>query len=306
MPTIQYSGNTNDPNSFSQRDMEHLIKTYNDTVNAIIFILNYTDRSNKPAFEKSLSERGIDNLDLIDQNPHNRLISALGMANDLHKRDGLSSVAPFSTLASLKLRNEISNYEEFYAELERRISALHWTFQTEMVFAFDKLYNDVKKFKSKYKNVVGLHKIFAELDTFLASTADIIGSPEVKWLNGSIPAPLAFALRDKLSANNTPIFPLHMYRDIMRFENAKEIVLDIKRERSRASHYDNIQRELELVSEKNIELSMANIDLVKQVQKLEQEKSALSAHNQELSDQIANMRHGILGKILFEWSQRRK
>ena len=35
MSKIQYSGNMDDPESFSQQDMENLIKSYNETIDAI-------------------------------------------------------------------------------------------------------------------------------------------------------------------------------------------------------------------------------------------------------------------------------
>ena len=306
MPSIQYSGNKDDPNTFTQRDMERLIKTYNSTIDAILYVLNYTERSNKTAFERSLEARGIDNLDYADRFPHNKIISCVGMASGLHKEYGLGSLEPFSSLASLKIRNAVSEYEQLYADLEQRLGKLHWAFQTDMIFAYDKLCGEVKKIKSKYKNVIGLHKIMSELEKNIHTTAMVIGSPENECFTGSISIPQAIVVRQKLSDKNEPIYPLHMYRDIMRLEEVKEVLKSIKREKSRSSHYDKATHDLKDISDKNIELAEINHDLEHQVAELEQENADLRSQNAEMAQLIADMRRGFLGQVVYNRAQRKK
>ena len=175
-----------------------------------------------------------------------------------------------------------------------------------MIFAFDKLYNEVKKFKSKYAHIPGLNKIVADVEKHIQITANTIGSPEIEWFDGQITFTKVIAVREKLSANQTPIFPLHMYRDINRFESAKEIVKSIKRERSRKKHYDNAQRELDIMSTKVIELTQANADLVAQIQQLQKQNAELNQEKETMAAQIASIRNKSFGKILFNLAQRKK
>lgn len=313
MATIQHSGNTDNPESFSQRNMEHAIRTHNETIDAITFVLNYTERSNKPAFEKSLQVRNIDNFSYWTTFPQNKLISALGKARDSHIRDGGGPYDAFSPFLSLKIRNEISEYENAYSEITKRISDLNWTFQKDILFAFDKLCSEIKRFKSKYKHVAGLHKMFVNLDQYIKMTAEIIGTPEIDLFNGSLTLGQAIAVSDKLSKLKTPISPLHMYHDILRFQTIQEIVKDAHRERSRSAHYTRANRYCTTMSNQNIELTQIITDLEAQVRqlqsennKLKLEKSQMIATNTEMAHQIATMRSGLLGKMAFMRAQRKK
>lgn len=313
MAVIQFSGNVDNPDSFSQADMDHLIKTYNETINAIPFVVNYTGRTTKAAFEKSMAVRGIDNFDYFTAFPQNKLISALGMANDVYKQESRGPFDAFSSFLTTKIRNEISEYEETYAELGRRIGKLHWAFQTDMIFAYDKLCGEFKKFKSKYKHVVGLHKMIADMEKHMQITAAVIGAPEIDWFNGSITVQQAILVREKLNAADTPIYPLHIYRDIMRFEALQDKVKMTKRNRSCSSHYQSACQDSIAMSDKNIELSQNYLELEKRVQQLEQENSKLRAENAKLVAsqekvvrQVAESRTGLFGKIAFALSQRKK
>ena len=306
MAVIQYSGNADNPDSFSQHDMNHLIKTHNETIDAIIFVLNYTERSTKAAFEKSLEMRGIDNFEYFTDHPANKLISCLGMANDVQKRDTPGSYNSFSPFLSIKIRNAISEYEETYAELGRRVGKLHWAFQTDMIFAFDKLCAETKKFKSKYKHVVGLHKIIADLEKHIQKTAQIIGSPEIEWFNGSLTMAQAISVREKLNAAQTPIYPLHMYRDIMRLRDAQEKVQTTKHDRSRSSHYKNAHQNALAMSDKNVELSEANLELARRNAELSADNSHLLQEKQQLIEQVAALQRGFFRKIALKLAQRKK
>lgn len=313
MAVIQFSGNTDDPESFSQRDMDHLIKTHNDTIDAILFVVNYTERTTKAAFEKSLEVRGIEHFEYFTDFPQNKLISGLGFANYAHKENGGGSYEAFSPFLSTKIRNEISDYEETYSELSRRLGKLHWAFQTDMIFAYDKLCAQVKKFKSKYKHVVGLHKMMADLEKNMQTTAQVIGSPEIDWFNGSLTIQQAIAVREKLNATDTPIYPLHIYRDIMRFETIQDQVKTKQHDRSRASHYQNAQQDSAEMADKNIELSQLNIELEKRIHQLEQEnaqlrneKAQLIATKEKMARQMAAAHSGLFGKLAFIGAQRKK
>lgn len=305
MSVIQYSGNVDDPESFTMKDMERLIKAYNNTIDAILFIVNYAG-SNKAMFDKTIVIRGLSDLGYCDQYPYNALISCVGMANDLHKKDGRGSYEPYSSLASLKIRNESDNYENKYKELLINIGKLQWSFQDYVILAFDKLYADVKKFKSKYKNVIGVHKILKDLDKCLNRTVETIGFPEIEFFNGNITKIQAITVSAKLSANQTPISPLHLYRDIMRFETVKEMVQNAKREHSRQKHYDAAQHELDTITDQNIELAQTNYELAQKNSELQSEKQKLIADNEKMAKQIANMRRSFVGRILFNLAQRKK
>lgn len=313
MSVMQYSGNVEDPESFSQRDMERLVREYNHMIDAITYVLNYTDFSNKPSFEKTLMARGIDGLNHVDRFMYNRLISAVAMANDLHKQSDLGAYAAFSSLSSIKIRNEISEYENFYADLKMRIGKLQWAFLSEMIFAYDKLCNEIKKYKSKYNNVTGIHNLFANLEKNLNQTAGLIGNPEIKFFTGSLTMQQMIAIKDKLSANQTPISPIHMYHDIVQFEAIKDKILTKKREYSRESHYKNTMRELNAAFDQNVdliqtnkELTKANIKLKSENAKLSSENARLIAENKKMAQQIANIQGNFIGKIMLNWMQRNK
>ena len=313
MATIRYSGNVDNPDSFSQGDMEHLIRTYNETIDAVLYVVNYTNRTTKAAFEKSVEMRGIEDFSYFTEFPQNKLISGLGFANDVYKQNPHGPFDAFSSFLTTKIRNEISEYEETYAELGRRISKFNWAFQTDMIFAFDKLYSEFRKFKSKYKHTVGLHKMVANLEKNIQITAQVIGLPEIKWFNGSLTSAQAISVREKLSDATTPIYPLHMYHDIMRFESLRDKVQERKRDRSRSSHYECAQQDSIEMAAKNIELSQINVELEKRIQQLEQENAELRAKNEQMTaikeqfvHQTANVRRGLLSKLAFVSKQNKK
>ena len=306
MAKIQYSGNAESPESFTQRDMDILVKTYNHTIDAIRFITNYTEHSNKATFERSLRRHEIDDLTYYTHFPQNKLISTLGMVNDRHNRSQSGPYDPFSSFLSVKIRNEINEYESAYAELGVRLGKLHWAFQREIVFAFDKLCGAVNKFKSKYKHVTGLHKKIATLDNNINKIAQIIGAPENKWFNGSLTLQQAIAVCDKLSQMSRPIYPLHLYRDILRFQAVQEATMNVKREHSRKSHYNHMQLELESMSDKNIELAQTNTELSKSVSQLTQQNYELTTQNQQMAQQLATLQRSLLGKIAIKLAQRKK
>ena len=128
MVAIRYSGNEKDPGAFSVQDMDHLIQSYNETIDAILFVTNYTNRTTKAMFDQALAARGIESLGYCDKFPYNQLISCVGMANDLHRSNNMGPYESFSSLASLKIRNGVTEYEETYSKLTRELSVLHWAF----------------------------------------------------------------------------------------------------------------------------------------------------------------------------------
>lgn len=313
MAVIQYSGNVDNPESFTQHDMEHLIRAHNETIDAIIFVLNYTEHSNKAEFEKSLEIREIKEFKYWTKFPQNKLISALGMANDAYKQDGTGPYGAFSPFLSIKIRNEISEYEETYSELSRRVGVLQWAFQKDMVFAFDKLCAEIRNFKRKYKHVVGLHNMLTDVDRFQKSTAAIIGSPEIEYFNGSITLQQAIAVCDKLSKAHTPLYPIHMYRDILRFQAIQDSVKSNQHERSRSSHYASARQDVAALSDRNIELAQTNAELEKTVKKLQNENAKLNTENSQLSlekqqmaAEIEILRRGLFGKLKQKLAQRKK
>ena len=318
MATIEYSGNVDSPESFSQQDMDRLIKTYNDTVDAIVEILRYTGRQTSyESFQKSLDMCGIESLEHKHIYPQNKLISAVGMAADLHIQDGGSTLAPFSPFASIKIRNAISEYEQTYSELGTCVGQMNWVFQTDIIFAYDKLCNEYRQFKKKNKkdckNVARLNRMIKEIDNCLNLTADLIGTPEIEWFNGEITMTQVAKVREKLSNNNVPIYPLHMYRDIMRFHALVDMAHTIKHEKSRKKHYDQMSYELDTMDDRNIELVESNREMAKHVAELERENKRLKQENTDLNNenvrmsaQIANIRQSAIGKFVFQMVQKRK
>ncbi len=314
MASIEYSGNVDSPDSFSQQDMDRLIKTYNDTIDAIIEIRRYTGRqTSHDGFQKSLDMCGLTSLEKIFIFPQNKLISAVGMAADLHIQDGGSTMAPFSPFVSIKIRNAISEYEQTYSELGTCVGKMNWVFQTDIIFAYDKLCHEYRQFKKKYKHVTGLKYMIREMDKCLGLTADLIGVPENTWLNGSITMSQVSQIREQLSNKNEPIYPLHMYRDILRFSALLDMTHKVKREKSRSQHYAHMSRELDSMDNKTVELTESNRDMAKRIaelerenKKLKQENTDLDAENARLATQIANVRHGKLGEFVFQMAQKRK
>ena len=314
MAAIEYSGNVDNPDSFSQQDMDRLIKTYNDTIDAIIEIRRYTGRqTTQESFQKSLDMCGLESLEHKNIFPQNKLISAVGMAVDLHIQDGGSTMASFSPFVSVKIRNAVSEYEQTYSDLGACVGKMNWVFQTDIIFAYDKLCHEYQQFKKKYKHVTGLKYMIREMDKCLGLTATLIGTPEIEWFNGSITMFQVSQVREKLSNKNEPIYPLHMYRDIMRFHALVDMTRTVKREKSRKKHYAHMSGELDSMDDKTVELAQSNRDMAKRIaelerenQKLKQEKTNLDAENAHLAVQIANIRHSKLGELIFQMTQRKK
>ena len=306
MAVIRYSDNSDDPQSFTQQDMDHLINTYNTTISALIFVLNYTEQSNKHTFERSLMARRLEDFSYYSAHPENKLIYAVGTANALHKQNHANATAPFSSIETSIIRNAVSEYERTYKELEQKVGRLNWAFLTEMIFAYDKLCGEVRKFKSKNKHVIGLAKITAELDKYMALTANAIGAPENEWCTGSMTWDQACVIREKMSANDMPLYPLNMYRDLMRFETVKETIYATKRDKMSRKQRRSTAIELDTTNDKIVELAQANHELAQRVAQLEQEKTQLIADNTKLSTQIAQAQRGFLGKIAFNIAQRLK
>lgn len=313
MATIQFSGNESNPESFSVFDAENLTKTYNNTIDAINFILWYTGRTNQETIKKSLTYCGIESLEHIKPFPVNKLVSAIAMAHDFYKQTARGPYECFSLLSTEKILNAIYEYETEYSDRCKKVSLMCWAFQTEVILALDKLYSEIKQFKKKYKHLHKMHRTISQVDDFLQKTLNIIGAPENTWFNGSMTLSTAFVIRDKLSENQTAIFPIHLYRDIMRFNEVQESILQHKREHSHKKHYDAISHELDSTDNRNFELAAANHELANRVAALEAEnkrlralKSNSDAQNSRLSIQIRNMRQSVIGNLLFKMTQKRK
>ena len=306
MAHIQYSGNADEPDSFSVEDIDTVTKLYNDTVDAIIFIMRYTGRTNRDSIDRELEYIGIGTLEHIGRFPYNKLISAVGMANDYHKQNARNSYEQFSLLSTEKIRNAVDEYEMEYSSRTHKLSQLHWSFQTDIIFAFDKLYKEVKQFRAKNEHIPSMHKALFVLRNFINGTLNIIGAPENKWFDAPLTLDMVFKIRDKLSANNTPIYPLHIYNDITRFESIKDQSIARKREHSRKQHYDNISQQLAMADDRYVELVESNRELAKRLAQKEHENEKLRQENEQLTQTIAMAKRGILGKLAFGKKQNGK
>jgi hypothetical protein len=320
MASILYSGNADKPNTFSAADMEHVATTYNSVLDAIDYILRYIGVKNNDLINRALGYYDMESLSPVTGSPHNKLVSTVGMAADFHKRMALRTRDSFSQISTERILNAVSDYENRYAKYCYDIMMLTWAFQTFMLQAFDKLHYEICEFRKKYKNVPQFHNAMSEVDKLLRSTMDTIGTPENQWLNGAASLTQIFKIRDKLSANNTPIQPLHLYHDIMRFQDVKESVLATKREHSRKKHYNQMSRELNTMDTQNFELAQSNHELAKRIAILERENAQLRAananlvsentkldtQNVEFCRQIDSLKRGIIGKMLVNRAQKRK
>ena len=306
MAHIQFSGNVDEPDSFSAEDIDTVTKLYNDTVDAIIFIMRYTGRANQDSINRELEYTGIKSLEHLSRFPYNKLISAVGMANDYHRQNARNSYEPFSSLSTVKIRNAVDEYETEYSSRTHTLSQLHWSFQTDVIFAFDKLYKEVKQFRAKNEHNPSMHKALFVLRNFINGTLNIIGTPENQWFDAPLTLDMVFKIRDKLSANNTPIYPLHIYNDITRFESIKEQSIARKRERSRKQHYDNMSQQLAMADDRYVELVESNREMAKRIDQLTRENAELIRQNEQLIQTIAMAKRGILGKLAFGKKQHGK
>lgn len=273
---IEFSGNRNQPDTFSVSRFNHIVRDYDETIEATKFLSKYIEQ---PILAKKLTP--------LERNTCEDLISGLAFIRSQHS----NKYNALSSFLTLKLFGFLEDYENQYTLLVKQLSDFKYNIGLYTVLAFDKLFGEFQSIKKHCKKTPGLRSV----EQFINDTMSRIGTPYKECINGHIVLTDAMLINIYLRDNNNFINILPLYRTILLFQQEQQKISDEKLRAKRFGATKYAKKE----SDKTLNASVdANIGLYQENQELRSKIAQLESENTALTTQLAQAKKNVFLRAL--------